>query len=99
MRGTLVPLLRSAPYTCSVIATVSPVPLVQAVPAVTEAVVRSLIGPGDESVEGDGHVENGCGHGVSFPGLRSSSDLPASTGRPIPRSYRASRRLRKPAGR
>src|SRR5215204_3531331 len=66
MRRTLVPLLRSAPYTCSVIATVSPVPLVQAVPAVTEAVVWSLIGPGDESVEGDGHVENGCGHGVSF---------------------------------
>jgi hypothetical protein len=80
-------------------ATVSPVPRVQAVPAVTEAVVRSLTGPGDESVEGDGYVENGCGHGISFPGLRSSSDLPASTGRLIPRSYRASRRLQTPAGR
>src|SRR5215204_4682529 len=84
MRGTLAPLLRSAPYTCRVIATVSPVPLVQAVPAVTEAVVRSLIGPGDEPVEGDGHVENSCGHGVSFPGLWTSSNLPASSGRLIP---------------
>src|SRR5918992_245994 len=54
--------------------------------AVIEAVVRSLVGPGDEPVEGDGHVVNGCGHGVSFPGLRSSSDLLASTGRLIPRS-------------
>src|SRR5215208_6317715 len=74
-------------------------PLVQAVPALPETVVRSLIGPGDESVEGHGHVENGCGHGVSFPGLWSSSDLPASTGRLIPRSYRASCRPRKAAGR
>src|SRR5207302_11050288 len=41
-------------------------PLVEAVPAVAEAVVRSLIGSGDEPVEGDGHVENGCGHGVPF---------------------------------
>jgi hypothetical protein len=32
-------------------------------------------------------------------GLWSGSDLPASTGRLIPRSNRASRRLRKPAGR
>ena len=35
-----------------------------------EPVVRSLVGPGDESVEGHGHVENGCGHGVSFSGSR-----------------------------
>src|SRR5215212_9022479 len=62
----LVPLLRSAPYMCSVIATVSPVPLVQAMLAVTEAVARSLIGPAGESVEEDGHVENVCGQGVSF---------------------------------
>src|SRR5215212_12226704 len=44
-------------------------PLVQAVPAVTTAVVRSLIGTGDEPVEGHGHVENGCGH--AFPFLAS----------------------------
>src|SRR4029453_11978100 len=37
----------------------------QAVPPVAECVVWSLIWPGDESVEGHGHVEDGCGHGVS----------------------------------
>src|SRR5688500_16216999 len=37
-------------------------------PPSPEPVVRSLIRPGDESVEGHGHVENGCAHGVSFPG-------------------------------
>jgi hypothetical protein len=35
-------------------------PLVQAVPAVTEAVIRSLVGPGDEPIEGHRHVENSC---------------------------------------
>ncbi len=47
-------------------------PLVQAVSAVAEAVVRSLIRPGDEPVEGHGHVENGCGHGVPFVVLVSA---------------------------
>jgi hypothetical protein len=41
-------------------------PLVQTVSAIAEPVARSLIRPGDESVERHGHVENGCGHGVSF---------------------------------
>src|SRR5207249_6439542 len=50
-------------------------PLVQAVPAVAEPVPRSLIGPGDESVEGHGHVKNGCGHGVSFPRLPSTKTV------------------------
>jgi hypothetical protein len=49
---------------------------VQAVAAIAEAVVWSLIGPRDEPVEGDGHVENGCGHGVSFLVSGLSSDLP-----------------------
>jgi hypothetical protein len=40
------------------------------VPAVVERVARSLVGPDDESVERHGDVENSCGHGVSFPGLR-----------------------------
>jgi hypothetical protein len=44
-------------------------PLMQAVPAVAEPVARSLVWPGDESVEGHGHVQNGCGHGVTFPGV------------------------------
>ena len=48
-------------------------PLVQTVPAVAEPVARSLIRPGDESVERHGHVENGCGHGVSSPRLRASN--------------------------
>jgi hypothetical protein len=43
-------------------------PLVQAVAAIAEPVVRSLVRPGEESVEGHGHVENGCGHGVSSSG-------------------------------
>jgi hypothetical protein len=43
-------------------------PLVEAVAAVAEAVVDALVGPCDESVEGHGHVEDGCGHGVSLPG-------------------------------
>ena len=42
-------------------------PLVQAVPAVAEPVVRPLIWPGDEPVERHGHVQNGCGHGASLP--------------------------------
>src|SRR5205085_10419840 len=48
-------------------------PLVQAVPTVAEPVARSLIGPGDESVEGHGHVKNGCGHRLlrEHPTLRS----------------------------
>src|SRR5262245_7551918 len=33
-------------------------PIVQTFPAVTQAVVRPLVGPGDEPVEGHGHVEN-----------------------------------------
>jgi hypothetical protein len=40
-------------------------PLVQAVPTVAEPIARSFVRPGDEPVEGHGHVENGCGHGVS----------------------------------
>jgi hypothetical protein len=40
-------------------------PLVQPVSTVAEPVVGSLIRPGDESVEGHGHVENGSGHGAS----------------------------------
>src|SRR5215207_4373648 len=58
-------------------------PLVQAFPAVTEAVIRSLVGAGDEPVEGRGHVENGCGHGVSFPGRwpQGSGSSEPSTGR------------------
>jgi hypothetical protein len=51
---------------------------VQAVPAVAEPVPRSLIGPGEESVEGHGHVKNGCGHGVFFPGLRSTETVGAA---------------------
>src|SRR5438270_5289470 len=47
-------------------------PLVQAVPAVAEAIARALIGPSDESVEGHGHVKNGCRDGLSFPGLQSN---------------------------
>ena len=50
-------------------------PLVEAVPAVAEPVVRSFVGPGDEPVEGHGHVENGGGHGASFPGLRHTTYL------------------------
>jgi hypothetical protein len=45
---------------------------VHAVPAGAEPVARSLIGPANESVERHGHVKNGCGHGVRFPGLRST---------------------------
>jgi hypothetical protein len=41
-------------------------PLVKAVPTVAEPVAGSLVGPVDEAVEGHRHVENGCGHGVSF---------------------------------
>jgi hypothetical protein len=37
-----------------------------------EPVARPLIRPGDESVERHGHVEKGCGHGVSFPPLRAA---------------------------
>ena len=52
-------------------------PLVQTVPAVAQPVVRSLVGPGDESVEGHGHVENGCGHGGSFfRSTRASNERP-----------------------
>jgi hypothetical protein len=40
---------------------------VQAMAAVTESVARAFVGPGDEPVEGHGHIENGCGHGSSFP--------------------------------
>src|SRR3954451_10824475 len=40
-------------------------PLVEAVTAVTEPVARSGVGPGDETIEGHGHGENACGHGVS----------------------------------
>src|SRR6266508_831733 len=47
-------------------------PFVQTVPAVAEPVARSLIRPGDESVERHGHVEHGCGHGGSFPRLRAA---------------------------
>jgi hypothetical protein len=35
-------------------------PVVQAVTAVAEPVVVCFVGPGDESVEGHGHVKNGC---------------------------------------
>jgi hypothetical protein len=45
------------------------------VPAVAEPVVRSFVGPRDEPVEGHGHVENGCGHGVSFLVCGLGSDL------------------------
>src|SRR6266540_3008101 len=48
-------------------------PLVQAVPAVAEPVARSLVGAGDEPVEGHRHVENGRGHGVSFRSSRNST--------------------------
>jgi len=44
-------------------------PLVEAVPAVAEPVAGSFVRSSDEPVEGHGHVENGCGHGVSSPGL------------------------------
>jgi hypothetical protein len=46
------------------------VALVQAVTAVAETVVRSLVGPFDESVWGRGHVKNGRGNDVSFLELR-----------------------------
>jgi hypothetical protein len=41
-------------------------PLTHAVPAFAERVARSFVWPGDETVEGLGHVENGRRHGVSF---------------------------------
>ena len=61
-------------------------PLVQAVAAVAEPVVRSFVWPGNETVEGHGHVENGCGHGGSFPGLWSwnLSRFEPPLGRPWP---------------
>jgi hypothetical protein len=57
-------------------------PLVQAFPAVAEPVARSGIGAGDESVVGHGHVENGCGHGVSCSRLwtRLGSSRPQTGG-------------------
>src|SRR5215204_1081245 len=44
-------------------------PVVEAMPAVAEAVPRSCVRPGDEPVERHGHGENGCGHGVSLAGI------------------------------
>src|SRR4029453_10127294 len=70
--------------------------------AVTEPVARSLIRPGDESVERHGHVENGCGHGVSFPRLRATQRAQhtsaASTGRSIVLPTRLQVRLEAPGG-
>src|SRR5919106_888398 len=64
------------------------VPLVQAVPAVAEGVVESLIRTSDESVERHGHVENGCGHGVSFPGQRFETTVASSSSSSATRSPR-----------
>src|SRR5215217_6098991 len=58
----------------------SPGRVVHAFPAVAEAVLRALVWPGDEPVERHGHVEDGCGHGVSFlaiPGYGGSPLAPA----------------------
>jgi hypothetical protein len=59
---------------------------VQAFPTVAKAVVGSLIGTGDESVEGNGHVENGCGHGVcgTYVACFGSAVAVAYSGRPRP---------------
>jgi hypothetical protein len=35
-------------------------PVVQALTAVAEPIAGSRVGPGDEPVEGHGHVANGC---------------------------------------
>jgi hypothetical protein len=40
---------------------------------------RIFVWPGDEPVQGQGHVENGCGHGVSFPGLWSQLSFKSAT--------------------
>src|ERR1700730_9785286 len=74
--------------------------LVQAVPAITEPVARSLVGPGDESVEGHGHVQHGIAHGLSGPsGGIDRSWGPAERPRPSPRSIPSSgRRYPGPAG-
>src|SRR2546427_12580684 len=42
-------------------------PFMQAFAADAGAVLQRLVGPGHEPIGGDGHVENGCGHGVSLP--------------------------------
>ena len=42
-------------------------PLVEAVAAVAEPVVGRFVWSGDESVEGHGHVEHGCGKDLPFP--------------------------------
>jgi hypothetical protein len=49
-------------------------PLVQAVSAVAEPVAGSFVWPGDEPVEGHGHVENGGGHGISLPRSSATCD-------------------------
>src|SRR3954469_24715952 len=61
-------------------------PLVEAVPAVPEAVVRRLVGAGDESVERHGHVEDCGGHRVSFPvAVRELISCPTLRGAPTRR--------------
>ena len=42
-------------------------PLVEAKAPVAEPVAGRFVWSGNEPVEGHGHVEHGCGHGLSFP--------------------------------
>src|SRR5215212_5753968 len=63
----------------------------QAVPAVTKAVVRPLIGTGDEPVERHGHVENGCRHAFPFLASGHTGRRPPEQRSPLPRVGRQPR--------